>query len=522
MGVGQAMSIDTIRKRLGRYPLRPVLRCLADVAARADHLALRQPERAAELAEWLYPPAIAQQAVERLRPEASPVSSHVVVNLALHALIACPDDAVAQPGSDLTQKLGPLILAMGDHLGRDRDDPRSFALEITRLGLFHTIRDLPAWLDLTALLFFEIIPGMTDDHDYLDPDAVIRQAHGMSLERFWALTIAQGVAAREAPSYFDVPMRVEAWNVSEDELRAWLRAWSLTPDEARSAAVRDTDHDTGWSFEAFVDAPLIDLGSDPAKAVAVRPAWLAAKATPAGMFWAVRYPFVADGGDHQQWSQFFGRAIEKAGRRLLDELVPGSTIITEDDVAEWGPGANCDAIVVISENLIALDFVFRQFTKASAGTGNFDDLAEDLRKAVVTKLMQVDGSLAKGLDGGHVAPRAIYPMVVVGGPFPLSEDLCKTVRELLAEQAPQVIGVHPDCRPPAMVDLAAFQSLLRTANALGCGVDDLLEGWLTSALAEMSFRDWLTTDGPGPQRQEKDSGWMHRAYEELGLKPGDE
>jgi hypothetical protein len=515
MGIGQAMRIPTIQKRLARYPVAPTLHCLAEIAMRADQLPIRDTQRAVEFARWVFPPGVAAQAAPRLgQPEASPISSQVAVNLALHALACCPPEGKTPPRGDLIRELGSLILALGDHLGRDRGDPDSFALEITRLGLFHSLNDLTTWLDLSGLLFMEVMPTMTDDHDFVDAQDVIASAYGLDLERFWALTVVEGVAARGADALATLPIRVEGWNVSDEELSAWQRAWSQPLRDAKAAAARDVGRGTGWSFEAFVDAPLTEL--DEIGCVSVRPAWMAAKATPSGLFWAVRHPYVANGGEHQRWSQFYGRAIERLGRRLLSELLPTVEVVSEDEISEWGPGANCDALLV-GDAVVAIDFVFRQFTRETSGTGDFQHLAEDLRKAAVGKLLQIDGTLNKGLSNGYIDPAAIFPLVVVGGPFPVNPLLYETVERLVLENSPQVIGVEPRCRPVAMVDLASFLVMLRTAHELQCPIDELLEGWLSSGLARMSFREWLTTDGPGPHQPGDGPDWGPRAFTLLGL-----
>lgn len=240
------------------------------------------------------------------------------------------------------------------------------------------------------------------------------------------------------------------------------------------------------------------------------------KATPSGLFWAVRHPYVANRGEHQRWSQFYGRAIERLERRLLSELLPTVEVVSEDEVSEWGPGANCDALLV-GDAVVAIDFVFRQFTRETSGTGDFQHLAEDLRKAAVGKLLQIDGTLHKGLSNGYIDPAAIFPLVVVGGPFPVNPLLYETVERLVLENSPQIIGVEPRCRPVAMVDLASFLVMLRTAHELQCPIEELLEGWLSSGLARMSFREWLTTDGPGPHQPGDGPDWGPRAFTLLGL-----
>jgi len=517
LGIGQALTIGSIHRRLSLYPVNEVLECLAEICIRADHLPIRQPDKNIAFARWLFPRQSLRRAELALTdPHASPMSSQVAVNLALHALVACAPTGRPPDKPDLIRTLGGLCLALGDHLGRDRnDDDLSMTVEITRLGLFYTQNDLSSWLDLAHELFFEVMPSMTDDHDFVDCGGVVSDAYGINFERFWALTVVEGIAVSEAPGAIPLPQRVEGWNVTEEELAAWTTAWSSSIDDARAASRRDIDRATGWSFEAFADRPLIQLGGGD-KLVAVRPAWIPSKATPAGMFWAVRHPFVAAGGSHSTWSQFMGRAVEELGRRLVARYLPHIKVVEESEIVTWGTGSNCD-LMLLETGVLAIDFVFRQFTKESSGTGNFADLAADLRKAAVQKLHQIDKSLAKGIAGSHLPPGSLYPMVVIGGPFPVNPLLYDAVQSAFSAEPSEVLGHDVSARPFALIDMGSFLALLRVAQGLQIELSALLEGWLTSGMAKSSLRDWLTTDGPRLSDEIPELRWGSRAFALLGL-----
>lgn len=269
---------------------------------------------------------------------------------------------------------------------------------------------------------------MTDDRDFLDPDEVIRAAYGVDLELFWALTVAYGVSSSEDPDSFVLPRAFSGGTVTNEEIDKWASAWFSELNESIARARDDLATGSWWVFTAFFDRPLVKLNS---KGVVPRPAFLAYKAAPTGMFWAVRDPFVASGGNHEQWAQLFGRAVEELGRRLLSEHVDGLEVLeNEDQIRDrWGTGRTCDVVLLGSE-WIAIDFVYRQFTKATTALGNFDDLLVDLKRAAVSKFVQIDETLRRGL-AVEEAPELMIPLVVTGGPFPVKPPLLGHVERLI-------------------------------------------------------------------------------------------
>lgn len=518
MGLGQALTISSIRSRLGRFNRSQVLATLSAICSQADRAENRELADRLRLANWLFAGPTATQIEGRLRADrhAYPMSAQTVVNLGLHAMDVCGDGAADGSQEDVRHRLALLLLAFADHAesgGRSRDE---MAVEITRQVLFHSINDLSTWLELSGRLYLDVMPRMTSDPDYVDVDQVIADAHGMSFERFWALTALNGIAACESDEVKRLPVRIEGWDVTDDEARSWLNAWSLAPADASAAARRDIATGSGWSFETYVDQPLVRTDTVHGPAIAVRPAWLAAQATPHRMFWSVRHQFVAAGGSHGAWSQFFGRAAEQLGRDIIDEHIPpGTAVLTEHDVETWGPGRNCDA-VIIDDDVVAIDFVYHQLTKGSAGTGDFIDLADDLRKTATDKLLQIDHTLWKGMTGGHVNPVVIYPLVVVGAPFPINALVRETVEQQLETHTPKVIGVDPRCQRPMIVDLASFLMMMQSVSAHQMRVADVLRSWSESGLADVPLGDWLVSDGPAAR--DASVSWHRRVFNAVGLR----
>lgn len=148
LGLGQRLRLDTIDQRLSLYPLKRVLSLLAQIAFRADH-AIRDREKQLELARVVYPSSVVPRAVERLLADAAamPISSRVVLNLALRALAHCPDDDAIFSGTDddLARGLGGLILALADHADQEVEGEELLALELVRLDLYFRLNDISAW-----------------------------------------------------------------------------------------------------------------------------------------------------------------------------------------------------------------------------------------------------------------------------------------------------------------------------------------------------------------------------------------
>jgi hypothetical protein len=520
LGFAPVRSIASIDKRLALMPLNDVLIVLAQIAQRAD-LAGSDLTPNIELARSILPAKAAERAASHLsaHSEACLVSAQAVMNLALRALVV--SDRAGAPVTSPTARnrlrttLGELLLACGDHLGDGPDTTESMTVELLRLGLFFATHDHGAWLEIASPMFFEVLPTLKSHPDWVDVDDVLRKAFGLDFERFWSLTAILGMAMMQSHEHVRVPPDIDNLGLDEDIVK-WINAWSIGIDDARENATLDLALGNGWRLSAFHDRPLIAL--DDHSHISVRPSLVARKAAPAGMFWAIRHAYVAQGGDHERWSRLFGVIVETYGHELLAQHFPVENIRLEGTIREWGSPQQCDAIIDL-HSLIAVDFVYRQFTLPSAATGNFTDLTLDLRRAVVEKLVQIDQSLRTGLQKGFLTPGEMYPIVVIGAPFPVEPLIYSAIEAELVKTNLQVIGVDPRCKPFSILSLDQFRSLLVTARDIQVPPQDLLRDWLASPLGTSNFRDWLTTDGPGPSADALGKTWSERAKSNLYIGP---
>lgn len=520
-GVGQRLRLETIDERLQGLPLSRTLQILSQIVFVTDKAALDRGEQV-DLARRMLPNAFANQAIDRIRqePKAVLTSTQVVLNLAVRALANCGADDLRADCTDdwLAKQLGLLILALGDFTSRDAQggtDRETLTLELVRLTLFSSVHGLHAWYRVTDELLFEILPTLTSHPGFVDIDALLQNDIGLPLRRLWALTVGYGLLSYTDPEGFRLPRVIEGGSVPKEDVERWMHVWSASLDDSRAMAKIEVDKPGSWSFGTLYTKPVVEMG--PMSGLAVRPFFLAQKATVSGMFWAIQDPYVRSGLKHERLAELFGDAVETLGRTILARSPGAYTWVSEAEMpTRWGQGHCCD-IVGLSHGWLAIDFVFHQLTRETSTTGLFDALASDIQKTVLKKLGQIDDSIKRAL-AVETPPQRIVPVVVVGAPFPGNPLLASYVDDELAQQPLQVIGVDDRCTAPAILDLAEFNMAVEASTTLGRPLHELLEEWSRSPMRSVSFREWLVTDGPGravPDHDVDDEPYMRRIRTEL-------
>lgn len=518
LGVGQRLNLDTIDRRLRRLPLERTLALLSQINFDLDQPL--DPALQHRVTQELFRPPVRRQALQKLAdPRFVVASPQTLLNLALRALRECPIDGEDDvPDERLRHQLGDLILGLADHTSRDSAAgtlEESIALEIVRLELFFRTHDLSSWLEVTDRLLFDCLPTMKEHPDFIDLDRLSTEVWGMSLSRFWALTTAFGMVAHTDRSSVTLNKRIFGGNVSDDEVERWAEAWSIDLDQAQDLATTDLAAGGWWSFRTFYASPVLQLRNG--ALISLRPAFVAMKAIAPMMFWAVRDPYVAAGGDHLRLSRFFGAGVEEVGRRLVAQHFDREALVDESEVpVRWGNGSACD-LTILGRRWIAIDFVFHQVTKRAAVDGNFGDLMKDVEKVAIKKAVQIDRTLVRALVY-EPRPSEIIPLIVVGAHFPNNPILTDHIERALRAEEPEVLFSIPECRRPAVIDLAELHFGLRVASALERDFGDLLSSWLDSNLYSSSFRNWLVTYGPAhsvPERETADEPAFRRVAREL-------
>jgi hypothetical protein len=448
-GIGQRLSLETIDARLAELPLRPALRLLALTAHRADRAVDDVEERIALARDLLRPGKTQSKAVSVIRAGGSAlVSSQHALALALRALLYCADGDV-ELSNDLPYRLGELLFALGEHLseGTGRDD--ELLLELVRLGLFYRLNGIGDWYSTAHDLFFDILPTMQDDHEYINVKDLVLDRFGLTLEQYWAISATVGVAVMGDPKLHVFPKQIGA-----------LPREAIGPD-----------------------------GNYP-----VRAQLLALKATVTGMYHVVFDLLKAEGGDrHLQWSRFFGRIVETYGGLLLERFLPRPETLSFPDAGRSGSQESkaCDVLIEGGASLVAMDFVHRILTLSTQTSGPTSDLERDLSVAIIEKVDQIEQTLVETLEERGDRIDRIYPVIVMSGPLPMTPIAERRIAELIAGTKRRIVGVEDRCRPVAVLELHELKMFLRTVVENAISPADLLETWLRSSLGGNNFREWL-------------------------------
>jgi hypothetical protein len=278
---GLETTPDRIDVALAMLPMSEVLWILAQLANRADQAGR---DGQAELAQQLVPAPLLPRALELVSsPPRVVTSPQLVLQLALRALLHC--DPSGDPVADLEELariLGLLLLALADHVPHDSGSNETLMLELVRNELFFRIHGPLDRYQEACELFFHTLPQLAGHPDFIDVDAVLRQAHGVSLEDFWILTVAAGVIAAGDPRPLTFPLKIEGDPIDPQTLAGWESAWSIDLQTAQELAREDLASDSGWSFTAFYERPI--LTASDGRRFAVRAHYLSDKAAPTGMF----------------------------------------------------------------------------------------------------------------------------------------------------------------------------------------------------------------------------------------------
>jgi len=502
---GASISIDEIRDHLRKNGVSDLLWLLAQIAHKAD-LSVpgrRREETQREMAINLLPVRLVHRALDLVtKGPRSVTSTQLVLLLALHALdVGSIDVAPLNDISSLVRGLGLCLLGLADSLPTTGGRTEDLTLELTRNEMFYRLQSgiLERW-DESYQILFDVAPSMEDHPDFFDLDECVNSAFGMRLHDFWCITVAMGIYSAGLESPVKFPLTGSDLKVDEHQLGLWEEAWTIDLEEAREAAARDLAAGTGWAFTAFFERPILRV--DDETRFTPRSHFLVEKASPMGMFWLIDRARKINGiEDHQGWSRFFGKAIEERGQRIIAEHVgdPSRALDEEAIRNSWPPKSGqptCDLLVIYPDAWLACDFVHRSPTRATLATGDYSDLIDDVQKAVVKKVMQIDGTLDRILASGQLrAPKRILPVVVTGAAFPANPLVTKTIDALLEAKDTKVIRRLATCRRPIVIDIDELRWLTEAASSTAIIIPDLLDEWLTSPLGHSSLRNWLATDG---------------------------
>lgn len=499
IGVGQSLNINTIQKRLKSLPLSRTLAVLAQIAYRADKSVSREDR--IELANALLRPVYANKAIQMINSNSREryfvVASQIVVGLGLHALVHCTDEDTGIEDQELIYEIGDLLLALAGTLDGKVTGRDGVLMDLVRMDIWYKVHDVDRWYELAHSLIFDILPTLDKEKDWIDYRKLIENATGMTLEVFWALTNSMAVYTDSDPKNgYIFPPNVQSEHISKETVNNWTSFWAIDITDAKKKAEDDINDNGLWSFSAFYDRPLTKL--DDGRFLSIRPWFITTKSTPTGFFNVVDRLNRESGGDYQMWARLFGKATEMLGRKLINDHILGVRQVNEDDMEGlWGKGKVCDC-VLIDNDWIALDFVYRRVSKPTTTTGSITDLATDLQRGVFEKLEQIDDTLTRALKVEAEPTGNMFPLVVVGAPFPVNGLLLAEVDKWVLSERRGTIGTNSKCREPLIIDLEEFWALLEAAEHNNLAPAELLRRWSDSPLKVSNFRNWLVTSDLAP------------------------
>lgn len=529
-GVGQALSLPAINYQLSLLPRDSTLWLLAAVAHWADQAVpgrRNSVEAQVKLARTILSDELVAQALPLVGRGAAVTTAQAALCLAVRAIQRCRPGAVSdlEEQDRLLKELGNLLLAIGDHLGVRTGRRPDLTLESARSEIFYHVSGHAEWCAVAWDLFFETLPAMRGHTAFVDPDALLRPALGMTLEEYWVTTAAFGMASDglEFPPRFKAPLDLGDPAV-EARVTLWLPLLTLNEAEAAQKAALD-ERNGNWSFTAFYSKPILRL--DSGDHFPMRSRFLAEKATPQGLYWTVADEWRSHGGKYEDWSGFFGLVVEQYAWQLLDEFLPHpSRVWKEDELADrWGPGAVCDAVIDYGDAWIALDFVHHPLTKATQVLGDFDDFVWDIELGVLKKFGQLEMALQRGMAVERPSPSRIFPVVIAGAGFPGNPlagtavtDLWSTEGYRFVKGPVKLLGRNGPAARPVVMDLMELRGVLRSAKAHGKTALDLIAAWHATG-PERSLHGWLASDGPTPPPEAEESTWFQKVLAALPSPP---
>jgi hypothetical protein len=483
--------IDDLRP----LPLRQVLWILAQITHKADK-AMGNPEGQAKLCEILPPELIPRARGLVSSPARAIVSPQVSLALALRALVHCSgeNEATEEDFGRLIRHLGLLILALGDHIAPPRG-PDHLALQVARTELFFKLWGHTQWYEASHELLFKTLPSLRDRSDWIDVGDVVRAAYGLSLEDFWAITVAMGIASFGNDDPLRFPIRFRD-GLGDEVMEQWEAAWTIDLAEARLLAEADLASGSSWLFSPFVDRPILDAGGG--LRFTPRSHFLAEKGGLTGMFWAVSRALKRTGGSHVAWATLFGHAVEAQARKAVtDHVGDPARLLNEDQLRDrWGAGQLFDLLAVYPDAWVAFEFRHRIVSRQARAEGDLGHLHRELELAAIGKFGQIDAALQRGLAAEPSIPPRILPVVVLGAHFPTNPHTARTIAaEVAANSA--VLQKDSRCRRPAVLDLFELHNAIDVARETGRLLPDVLEDWLSATDGEIGFWVWLASDGPG-------------------------
>jgi hypothetical protein len=230
-----------------------------------------------------------------------------------------------------------------------------------------------------------------------------------------------------------------------------------------------------------------------------------------GLYWLVHDHEKQVYGENARraWTQVWGEMIETRVEDQLRQMAPSlvgrqRAFFTEEDLQAAFPGSkSCDAGIDFGGDVVLAEVMSgtvktqtRELAQASAFEQDAERLVLDKAPqlyATAANLLRVPRSAASPLQA---SPGRIFPVVIVGGQFPVNPLTVRYLAEQLAAE-----GHQPDStmQPLLVLDLEELEGCQALCQRRALTLPQLLDAWQNSPYRDAAFRHYLARyiGGPG-------------------------
>jgi hypothetical protein len=230
-----------------------------------------------------------------------------------------------------------------------------------------------------------------------------------------------------------------------------------------------------------------------------------------GLYWLVHdhEKNVYGENPRRAWTQVWSEMIETRAEDELRQLAPrligrGRAFFTEEHLMAAFPGSkNCDAGIDFGGDVVLADIVSGTVKVSTRELADASSFRQDAEKIVIRKARQLYETAANLLRKPQPAssplsapPARIFPVVVIGGQFPLNPLTARYISEQLAAEGHQPDGTVQRLAVLDLEELEGCHALWQRRNQT---LPQLLDAWRNSPYRDAAFRNYLSYEIGGQE-----------------------
>jgi hypothetical protein len=396
-----------------------------------------------------------------------------------------------------------LTHAIATSLGHHHDDekklagyPASLVMELLRIGLLYQSDDLFASIDRFSRLWLEF--GERIDVELRSsPRELLNDATSLEIEEILAMgfgLLAYTMSWKPNPDGGNPFMQPEFGTFDDVQVEHFLE---LVSDDLEGFKVRFETHTGEFDFLPFQQSP---VWRSPAGLLVLDEGYLWDRIT-SGLYWVVHDYEKENHGEtaRLKWTQAYGQMIERMAEEQIEAMAPrifggGKTFYTEEDFQQAFDGKQADTGLDFGNAFVLLEIVSAQLSVPTRIEGDLEQFEKDTDRLVIKKCRQLHDVAMELLDDdsrltgvAKSASLTIYPVVVVGGGYPIHPFTDDYIEEILRTE-----GILRDARIRrlAVVDIGELEILEGLAEE-GPTIIEVLEGWKGSSLHSVALKNYV-------------------------------